>query len=146
MSVVIEKRCSSLSELDAIASELLEQCKDKRLFALFGPMGAGKTTFTQAICRQLGVIDQVSSPTFAIINEYRTAGGDAVYHFDFYRIKIIEEAMDIGYEQYFFSGSYCFIEWPEKIEELLPEGCVNVHIEETINENERIIRYSLNPE
>ena len=91
-------------------------------------MGAGKTTFIKAICHYLGAVDIVQSPSFAIINEYRTKQGESVFHFDFYRIRKIEEAFDIGYEDYFYSGSYCFIEWPELIEELLPEETVKVYI------------------
>ena len=144
MSLMKEKQCSGVEGLDAIAAALLEDCRDERVFALYGPMGAGKTTFTQALCRQLKATDQVNSPTFAIINEYHTESEEIIYHFDFYRIKNIEEALDIGYEQYFYSGHWCFIEWPEKITELLPDNCVNVYIEETQNENERMIRYSLN--
>ena len=144
MSLMKEKHCIGVEGLDQVAADLLDDCQGQRVFALFGPMGAGKTTFTQAICRQLKATDQVNSPTFAIINEYHTENAEIIYHFDFYRIKNIEEAMDIGYEQYFYNGQWCFIEWPEKITELLPENCVNVHIEETQNENERMIRYSLN--
>ena len=89
-------------------------------------MGAGKTTFIKAICRVIGVVDVVQSPTFSIINEYKTPGGESVYHFDFYRIKKTEEAFDIGYEDYIYSGSYCFIEWPELIAELLPPETIRV--------------------
>ncbi|MHC1706979.1 MAG: tRNA (adenosine(37)-N6)-threonylcarbamoyltransferase complex ATPase subunit type 1 TsaE [Bacteroidales bacterium] len=131
--------CHSLQELDGIAADLLKKHQDKRVFALFGTMGAGKTTFIKSLCRILKVHDQVNSPTFAIINEYFDKDNLPVYHFDFYRIKGIEEALDIGYELYFFSGRYCFIEWPEKITELLPENCVYVKIEETGTEGERRI-------
>ena len=101
--------------------------------AFYGSMGAGKTTFIKAICDVLGVTDTVNSPTFAIVNEYLAANGESVYHFDFYRIKKIEEAYDFGYEDYFYSGNLCLIEWPELIEELLPEETVRVKIEETTN-------------
>ena len=98
------------------------------VFAFYGEMGAGKTTFIKALCRELQVQDTVTSPSFALVNEYRTKQGEMVFHFDFYRIKSIREAFDLGYEEYFFGASYCFIEWPEKIEELLPETVVNVNI------------------
>jgi len=114
-----------LEEIDTVAAKFLEYAGDKTVFALYGPMGVGKTTFVKAIARCLDVEDDVSSPTFAIINEYRTKKGDALYHFDFYRVNSMAEAMDLGCEEYFFSGNKCFIEWPEKIAELLPEGMVN---------------------
>src|SRR5512133_467250 len=123
--------CTSLDKLAPIAADLLQEHADKRVFAFFGEMGAGKTTFIQAVCMVLGVTDKVTSPTFAIINEYFDRDEQPVYHFDFYRIKHIVEALDIGYEHYFFSGRYCFIEWPEKIIELLPDKCVYVKINET---------------
>ncbi|MDL2303492.1 tRNA (adenosine(37)-N6)-threonylcarbamoyltransferase complex ATPase subunit type 1 TsaE, partial [Dysgonomonas sp. OttesenSCG-928-D17] len=91
-------------------------------------MGAGKTTFIKSICENLGVSDTINSPTFAIVNEYRSDSGELIYHFDFYRINKIEEAYDFGYEDYFYSGSLCFIEWPEKVEDLLPHDTVNVYI------------------
>jgi tRNA threonylcarbamoyladenosine biosynthesis protein TsaE len=93
-------------------------------------MGAGKTTLIKALCHELGSTDYVTSPTFALINEYSTSKGSVIYHFDFYRIKKIEEAFDLGYEDYIYSGNYCFIEWPEMIESLLPEGIVEVRIQE----------------
>ena len=98
---------------------------------LYGKMGAGKTTFIKAVCEELGVTDVINSPTFAIVNEYRSdENGELIYHFDFYRIKKLEEVYDMGYEDYFYSGALCFIEWPELIEELLPGNAVNVYIEE----------------
>jgi tRNA threonylcarbamoyladenosine biosynthesis protein TsaE len=99
-------------------------------------MGAGKTTFIKAICHELGVTDIVQSPTFSIINEYKTTTGESLFHFDFYRIKKLEEVFDIGYEDYIYSGSYCFLEWPELIEPLLPEDTVRINI---FGENERVI-------
>lgn len=99
-------------------------------------MGAGKTTFIKAICHELGVADIVQSPTFSIINEYKTTTGESLFHFDFYRIKKLEEVFDIGYEDYIYSGSYCFLEWPELIEPLLPEDTVRINI---FGENERVI-------
>lgn len=119
----------SLAEIDTAAEEFLRRIGDRRLVAFYAPMGAGKTTFTTALCRRLGVrSDAVSSPTFAIINEYRTAAGEPVYHFDFYRITKPEEALDIGLYDYLDSGALCLMEWPENIEELLPEETLRVQI------------------
>ena len=113
-----------------MARKLLEEFRDDRFFAFFGKMGVGKTTLIKEICATLGVEDNVCSPTFAIVNEYSDREGEPVYHFDFYRLKSVAEAYDIGYEEYFYSGCYCFTEWTEKIEELLPERYVRVEIEE----------------
>lgn len=104
-------------------------------------MGAGKTTFIQAICRELGVEEIVQSPSFAIIHEYKRRTGESLFHFDFYRVKKQEEIFDLGYEEYFDSGSYCFIEWPELMENLLPEGVVKVRISENPSRGERIIEF-----
>lgn len=109
---------------------MLDTFPEERFFAFFGKMGVGKTTLIKEICQQLGVIDNVCSPTFAIVNSYSTAQGDPVYHFDFYRLKNLDEAYDIGYEEYFYSNEYCFTEWTEKIEDLLPAHYVRVEIEE----------------
>ncbi|MCX6271852.1 MAG: tRNA (adenosine(37)-N6)-threonylcarbamoyltransferase complex ATPase subunit type 1 TsaE [Bacteroidetes bacterium] len=136
-----EITCHDISVLGEISGQLIKAYPEQRVFAFYGAMGAGKTTFIQAICKYLGVIDTVSSPTFSLVNEYRTSEGEPVYHFDFYRINNIAEAMDIGYEHYFFSTRYCFIEWPENIAELLPENCVYVEIKESGNGAERIIRF-----
>ncbi|MCR4824481.1 MAG: tRNA (adenosine(37)-N6)-threonylcarbamoyltransferase complex ATPase subunit type 1 TsaE [Bacteroidales bacterium] len=120
---------ASLSEIDAAAGEFLRRLGDRRLVAFYASMGAGKTTFTTALCRQLGVrSDAVSSPTFAIVNEYRTGTGEPVFHFDFYRITKLEEALDIGLYDYLDSGALCLMEWPENIEALLPEETLKVHI------------------
>ena len=102
---------------------------DEKVFAFYGAMGAGKTTFIKALCEELGVEETITSPTFAIINEYRDGGGNSIFHFDFYRINKLEEAFDFGYEDYFYSGNLCFIEWPERIEPLLPAGTVKVYID-----------------
>ena len=129
---------SNLSMLQESARLLLQNFPEDRIFAFYGAMGAGKTTFIKAICRELGSSDYVTSPTFALINEYSTDNGSVIYHFDFYRIKKLEEAFDLGYEDYIYSGNYCLIEWPEMIEQLLPEGIVEVRICETDN-NSRLI-------
>lgn len=110
-----------LEDLKRVVEEFLDATRDTRVFALQGPMGVGKTTFVKAVTEVMGVEDDVTSPTFAIVNEYRAADGKVVYHFDCYRLKNIGEAMDMGCEEYFYSGAYCFIEWPELIEALLPE-------------------------
>ncbi len=123
------------SELPKAARFLLENCKDKKIIAFYGSMGAGKTTFIKAICKELGVEGNISSPTYSLVNEYK--GKTPIYHFDFYRIKDIREAYDLGYENYFFSGNYCFIEWPEKIEQLLPEDCVRIKLE--VKDESRIL-------
>ena len=119
----------SLDSIDTAAEEFLRQIGNHRIIAFYGRMGAGKTTFTTALCRVLGVReDAVSSPTFAIVNEYRSASGEPVFHFDFYRITKIAEALDIGFYDYIDSGCLCFMEWPENIEELLPEETLKVSI------------------
>lgn len=120
--------CQSPAELPAIASRLIEYHKEKRIFAFHGEMGAGKTTFIKTICDYLNVSDTVTSPTFAIVNEYLTRGAGSVFHFDLYRIKSWTEMLEIGYEDYFYSGNYCLLEWPEKIVNLLPEETVHVNI------------------
>ena len=119
----------NLSEIDSAARQFLEMTEGHNLIAFYAPMGAGKTTFTTAICRCLGVEeDAVSSPTFAIVNEYRTAFGEQMYHFDFYRITRIEEALDIGFYDYIDSGCLCIMEWPENIESIIPEETLRVSI------------------
>lgn len=124
MNIKIE----SLDKIDIAVKEFIKEMGDNTVFAFRGEMGAGKTTFIKAICENLGVSDTINSPTFAIVNEYRSDSAELIYHFDFYRINKIEEAYDFGYEDYFYSGSLCFIEWPEKIESILPHDTVDVEI------------------
>ena len=122
---------SSLDTIQESAKEFVRLMGDDTVFAFYGKMGAGKTTFIKALCKELGVEDEVNSPTFAIINEYRSATtAELIYHFDFYRIKKLEEVYDLGYEDYFYSGALCFIEWPELVEELLPLDAKKVTITE----------------
>lgn len=120
-----------VEQLSAVARQLLrDEFPDERFFAFFGPMGVGKTTLIKALCAELGVRDNVCSPTFSIVNEYSDGDGNPVYHFDFYRLNRLSEVYDIGYEEYFFSDYYCFTEWTEKIEVLLPDHYVRVDMEE----------------
>lgn len=127
----MEIKIQSLDHIYEAAREFIAAMGDNTVFALYGKMGAGKTTFVKALCQELGVEDVVTSPTFAVINEYRSdIAGELIYHFDFYRIKKLEEVYDMGYEDYFYSGALCFIEWPELVEELLPGNTVKVTIEE----------------
>ena len=128
-------RIQDIEHIREAAREFIEQIGDHRVFAFYGKMGAGKTTFVKAICEELGVEDVITSPTFAIINEYTPSSlllppSSKIYHFDFYRIKKLEEVYDMGYEDYFYSGALCFIEWPELIEEILPDDAVRVSITE----------------
>ena len=111
--------CQDISELPAIAAKICDAFKPHKIILFKGEMGAGKTTLIKEICKSLGVEGLVSSPTFSLVNEYKTSGGEIIFHFDFYRIKNLQEVYDMGYEEYFFSGSYCFIEWPEMIEPLI---------------------------
>ena len=133
----MEIRIENLDNIRAAARKFIQHMGEARVFAFYGKMGAGKTTFVKAICEELGVEDVITSPTFAIINEYSIDNHDIqrstfnvqrIYHFDFYRIKKLEEVYDMGYEDYFYSGALCFIEWPELIEEILPDDAVRVSI------------------
>ena len=126
-------------DIKQAAKQFVETMGENTVFAFYGKMGAGKTTFIKAVCEELGVADTVTSPTFAIVNEYEAAGGRPIYHFDFYRIKKVSEAYDMGCEEYFYSGHPCFIEWPELIEEVLPEDAVRVSIQEKEDDSRAIL-------
>jgi len=126
----MEIRIESLDKIHEAAKDFIAAMNSGSVYAFYGKMGAGKTTFIKAVCEELGVDDVVTSPTFAIINEYRAENDALIYHFDFYRNKKLEEVYDMGYEDYFYSGAICFIEWPELIEELLPEDAIKVSITE----------------
>ncbi|MBO7098803.1 MAG: tRNA (adenosine(37)-N6)-threonylcarbamoyltransferase complex ATPase subunit type 1 TsaE [Bacteroidaceae bacterium] len=126
-------------DIKQAAKQFAEAMGENTVFAFYGKMGAGKTTFIKAVCEELGVEDTVTSPTFAIVNEYEAADGRPIYHFDFYRIKKVSEAYDMGCEEYFYSGHPCFIEWPELIEEVLPEETVNVNIEALPDGDRRLV-------
>jgi len=126
----MEYICTKPNELNSIAEQLLKAHNEARIFAFYGKMGAGKTTFIKSICEQLKVIDTAISPSFGIINEYKTSSELPAYHFDFYRIKSVTEFLDLGCEEYFYSGAFCFIEWPEKIVDFLPSNSIAVTIEE----------------
>ena len=129
-----------LDHIEEAAREFISQMGDDTVFAFYGKMGAGKTTFIKALCKLLGVEDEVNSPTFAIINEYRSqTTAELIYHFDFYRIKKLEEVYDLGYEDYFYSGALCFIEWPELVEELLPTDAKKITITENSDGSRTIV-------
>jgi tRNA threonylcarbamoyladenosine biosynthesis protein TsaE len=131
-------RINTLKELRIAAKQFIQLIGENRVFAFYGNMGAGKTTFIKAICTELGVAENITSPTFSLVNEYTTNDNRILYHFDCYRLKNIREAYDIGADEYFDSGELCFIEWPEKIEELLPSGTVNVLIKVLDDESRKI--------
>ena len=140
----MEIEIKSLDQIREAAKQFIGVMGEQHVFAFYGSMGAGKTTFIKAICEELGVEDVITSPTFAIINEYTAhspllASHSSVFHFDFYRIKKLEEVYDMGYEDYFYSGALCFIEWPELIEEVLPEDAVKVTITEQADGTRTII-------
>jgi tRNA threonylcarbamoyladenosine biosynthesis protein TsaE len=125
----VQIRVSNIHQLDEVAEKLINFAKEKRIWLFEGDLGAGKTTLIKAICRKLEVEDIVNSPSFSLVNEYKSKNGATIYHLDFYRIKDEEEAMDIGAEEYIFSGNYCFIEWPSKIASLLPHQYLSVSIQ-----------------
>ncbi|MDQ3191133.1 MAG: tRNA (adenosine(37)-N6)-threonylcarbamoyltransferase complex ATPase subunit type 1 TsaE [Bacteroidota bacterium] len=128
----------SPEELNKAAKELIDFKEDNKVFAFYGEMGAGKTSFIKSICKELGVKDNVTSPTFSIVNEYLTSNNDIIYHFDFYRIDKESEAYDLGFEDYLYSHNYCFIEWPEKIAGLLPKQFIRIEIVEEEQGNRMI--------
>ena len=125
----MEIKIQNLDTIREAAREFIRLIGERRVIAFYGKMGSGKTTFIKALCEELGVNDVITSPTFAIVNDY-TANEESIYHFDFYRIKKLEEAYDMGFEEYFYSGNYCFIEWPELVEPLLPDDTLRVSISE----------------
>ena len=136
----MEIKINSLDSIHEAARQFIAAMGDNTVFAFYGKMGAGKTTFIKAVCEELGVTDVINSPTFAIVNEYRSEeAGELIYHFDFYRIKKLSEVYAMGYEDYFYSGALCFIEWPELVEELLPGDAVKVTIEE-LEDGSRVIK------
>jgi tRNA threonylcarbamoyladenosine biosynthesis protein TsaE len=134
----MEFYAQSLEKLPEIAAQIISFAKDFRIFLFYGEMGAGKTTLIKSLCENLGVTEPATSPTFSIVNEYE-GRDNKIYHFDFYRLKNETEALDMGYEEYFYSGAYCFIEWPEKIPNLLPEHYTRVKIEVTSHDSRQII-------
>ena len=128
------------SQLSKVAERIIEYATDQKVFLFYGEMGAGKTTLINSICSYLGVQEHTSSPTFSIVNEYKIPNS-SIFHFDFYRLKSQNEALDLGYEEYFYSGAYCFVEWPEKIPELLPENYLKIKIE-VMEDNKRKVYLS----
>jgi tRNA threonylcarbamoyladenosine biosynthesis protein TsaE len=138
-----EVMVTSEEGLRMVAKEILQSFPEQRVFLFRGPMGAGKTTFIKYFCKEIGISDEVTSPTFAIVFEYLDAEGNSAYHFDFYRIDKTEEVFDLGYEEYFYSGDFCFIEWPEKIPELLPPEFVYIEINEGNSSHDRLVAWQL---
>jgi tRNA threonylcarbamoyladenosine biosynthesis protein TsaE len=132
----------SIEALPAVAREVIPLLDEYPVVAFYGPMGVGKTTFIKALCGEMGVDDPVNSPSFAIINEYLTRKGKRIFHFDFYRLKNEEELLDLGYEDYFYSGEVCLLEWPEKIENYLPENCLVLQLQELPDGSREIIARS----
>uniref|UniRef100_UPI004047EEF6 tRNA (adenosine(37)-N6)-threonylcarbamoyltransferase complex ATPase subunit type 1 TsaE n=1 Tax=Roseivirga sp. TaxID=1964215 RepID=UPI004047EEF6 len=129
MEAVLTLKSTGLDDLKGLSRQVIEFGKEYKIWLLMGRMGAGKTTFSKALCAELGVIDLVQSPTFSLVNEYETESGATIYHFDFYRVSQAEEALNIGVEEYFYSGNLCLIEWPENISELIPDEYLKIEIE-----------------
>jgi tRNA threonylcarbamoyladenosine biosynthesis protein TsaE len=129
---------TSLTQLPEIASEIITFAANQKIFLFYGEMGAGKTTLIKSLCECLGTAEVVTSPTFSIVNEYN-GSTNKIYHFDFYRLKNQTEALDMGYEEYFYSDAFCFVEWPEKIADLLPDYYISIHIKVTGNNSRQII-------
>lgn len=142
----MEIKINSISEINEAAKQFIQSMGNRKVFAFYGKMGAGKTTFTKAVCEELGVEDVITSPTFSILNEYTSntellhPSVQPIFHFDFYRIKKLDEFFDMGGEDYFYSGHICFIEWPELIEQVLPDDAVKVKIEE-LEDGSRIVSF-----
>ncbi|MCX6310852.1 MAG: tRNA (adenosine(37)-N6)-threonylcarbamoyltransferase complex ATPase subunit type 1 TsaE [Bacteroidetes bacterium] len=128
---------ADINEIQKTAIDFLKNLPNQKIFAFHGDLGAGKTTFIKALCEKLGVKDQMSSPSFSIVNEYNSENGNSIYHFDLYRLKSPQEAFDIGMEEYLYSGNYCFIEWPERAEGILPKE--TVHVKMVVEDGRRII-------
>lgn len=139
----IQFEINNIEELSKVSDLLLEWRDKSNIIAFYGAMGAGKTTLVKNLCQKLGVNDEVNSPTFALVNEYQTETFDSIFHFDFYRIKSLEEVFDIGYEDYFYGGSLCLLEWPELIDPLMPEHFIKVEITHGDTDTNRKIRCSL---
>ena len=133
---------NTVGGLEQAAAEFIKATRGKRKFAFYGPLGSGKTTFIKALCHALGATDAVTSPSFSLINEYRSGCDEMLFHFDLYRIKSVEEVYDLGYEEYMYSNHYCFIEWPEKAEMLLPADTVKVHMEDA-GEQKRLVHVDI---
>lgn len=133
----------SVEELSQVSDLLINWREKSNIVAFYGTMGAGKTTLIKNLCKKMGVTDEVNSPTFALVNEYQTDNMDSIFHFDFYRIKSLEEVFDIGYEDYFYGGSLCLLEWPELIDPLMPEHFIKVEIRHGDTDVSRIVRCSI---
>jgi tRNA threonylcarbamoyladenosine biosynthesis protein TsaE len=140
-SLVMKILIKDKRHLNSASKELLHKTGENKILAFYGAMGSGKTTIIKAICEILGAVDIATSPTFTLVNEYRTSAGESLFHFDFYRIRKIEEVFDFGIEEYFASGSYCLMEWPELVEDILPSGTVKIRITVT-DDDQRILHLS----
>jgi tRNA threonylcarbamoyladenosine biosynthesis protein TsaE len=140
-SLIMKITIRDKRHLLSASKELLHHIGENKNLAFYGAMGSGKTTIIKAICEVLGAVDIVTSPTFTLVNEYKTKSGESLYHFDFYRIRKIEEVFDFGIEEYFASGSYCFMEWPELVEDILPDGTVRIRVEVTDDE-QRVLHFA----